>query len=184
MANTANKTETLRLVVSPARKTQIQIPKGEIKFFVNQFGGLLEIWSPISGVNDEPRQIKPTFLKANPGKVHTYKLEIPEVAGRIKPTVVFTRKGDFITYTVAEPLQAITLSEALSAVEDITESVASQNYSVDSAFEKLTLIAARVASSLPGTKFVVPSKEDLQETYDSYESSESDYSSSYESSYC
>jgi hypothetical protein len=178
----ANKTETLRLVVSPARKTQIQLPKGEIKFFVNQFGGLLDIYDS-NRADAVRRTIKPTFLKANPGKVHTYKLELPEVAGRTKPTVVFTRTGDFITYAVAEPLQAITLSEALSAVEDITESVASQNYSVDSAFEKLTLIAARVASSLPGTKFVVPSKEDLQETYDSYESSE-EYSSSYESSYC
>jgi hypothetical protein len=181
----ANKNQTLRLVVSPARKTQIQIPKGEIKFFTSVFGDLLEVYPANAGVNDEPRIIRSTFLKANPGKVHTYKLELPEVAGRTKPTVEFTRTPeDLITYVVLEPLQAITLTQALDAVEAVNDAVSNQEISVETAIDKLTQVAARVAASLPGTKFIVPSKEDLQETYDSYESSESDYSSSYESSYC
>lgn len=183
----ANETQTLRLVVSPARKTQIQLPKGQIKFFINQFGGLLEVYAAsATGKTDGiggPRTIKPTFLKANPGKVHTYKLELPEVEGRVKPTVEFTRKGDYITYHVVDALQPITLSDALSLVEEVNEQLSAQQISVETAQAKLASVAARVANSLPGTKFVVPSEADLEETYDSYESSE-DYSSSYESSYC
>lgn len=177
----ANETQTLRLVVSPARKTQIQLPKGQIKFFVNQFGGLLEVYP--TGLGAQARTIKPTFLKASPGKVHTYKLELPEVEGRVKPTVEFTRKGDYITYSVVEALQPITLSDALSLVEEINEELSSQQIAVETAVSKLTLIAARVANSLPGTKFVVPDEDSLQATYDSYQSSE-EYDSSYQSSYC
>lgn len=166
---------TLRLVVSPARGTQIQIPKKHLGFFE---------YSRFEVTNadnlEEVRKIRTTHLKN--GTPHTNKLELTQVKGLTKPTVEFIQNNGIITYRVLQ-LQPITLTHALDLTEGIMDDLRNQNIDVTEAKERLSKIAARVAAFVPTAKYAVADDAELHEAYDSYEQSE-EYESSYTSSNC
>lgn len=175
--------DTLRLVLSPSRGTQVQIPKKHLSFF--EYSDFDVIDTTATGVAIT-RKVRTTILKKT-GLPHTNKLELSGVNGLTKPTVEFTQKDGTITYKVNPPvapkLVTITLTRALDETEDVMDDLRNHDITVDGAKTKLANIAARVAAFVPTAKYVVSTEEELQEVYDSYSSSE-EYESSYTSSSC
>lgn len=166
---------TLRLVVSPARGTQIQIPKKHYGFF--EYSN----YEVINADNlEEVRKIRNT---PKTGAPRMHKLELSQVKGLTKPTVEFTQQpSGIITYRVLQ-LEPITLTRALDETESVMDDLRDQSIGVTEAKERLSKIAARVAAFVPTAKYVVADDAELQEAYDSYEASET-YESSYTSSSC
>lgn len=167
---------TLRLVLSPSRGTQVQIPKKHLSFF--EYSNFDVIDTTATGVAIT-RKVRTTILKKT-GLPHTNKLELSGVNGLTKPTVEFTQKDGTITYRVLQ-LEPITLTRALDETESVMDDLRSQDITVETAKTRLAAIAARVATFVPTAKYVVAEEAELQEAYDSYEES---YESSYTSSSC
>lgn len=168
----------LRLVVSPARGTQIQIPKKHLGFFEYSKFEVANAANP-----KEVRKIRTTHLKD--GTPHTNKLELTQVKGLTKPTVEFVQQENgTITYVVVQlDLEPITLTQALDLTEQVMDGLRDADFGVAEAKTRLTKIAARLAQFVPTAKYVVADDDELDSAYNSNNTSE-EYQSSYTSSSC